>query len=655
LEGAPKAPETKPNTSSESPPLPALSAGQGDVLRAALDAVRAGQGARALTIRKSLKDPIDRKIIDWRLARSGDPAVSSEFITKFTISAPHWPSQTLLRRRAEQALARTRPPAEKVIAAFKGTEPLSVAGKRLLAKAHLKSGNKAKARTLVRQMWHTEQLSAREEKWILEDFKSLLKNADHKRRADMLLYKERANGALRVARYLTKDQRKLVDARIAVIRKSKKAGSLLKAVPRSQRSDPGYYYARIKYLRRKGKDKEAIKMMLRAPTKQADLVGGDAWWVERRIVSREALDLNQPRKAYEIAAAHGAVGPARFTEAEFHAGWYALRFLNDPKRAHKHFLAIEKIAKTPITRSRAFYWLGRTAEARKDRSQAQKYFQQAAEYKTAFYGQLAREKLGEKKLGLNGIPKPDAADRAAFAGNELVIAIKRLEAAKHESLTVHFYRTLGKTLNSPGELVLVTQMAKEYGRHRLALMVGKLAVARGVDAHLLAFPTTAIPKKAKVKEDVGKPVVYAIARQESAFNPQAISTAGARGLLQLMPATARETAKRAGISYSKKRLTSDPAYNATLGAAHLGDLLEAFNGSYVLTFAAYNAGSSRSYKWMKEYGDPRTNQVDTIDWIERIPFTETRNYVQRIMENLVIYRARFERDTLQITKDLKRG
>lgn len=643
------------SSATNSTSLPALKGGDSERLRAALRAIGAGNISEARSIRKSLKDPIDRKIVDWRLARSGSPGVSSEFITRFTVAAPNWPSQKLLRRRAEQALAREKPPADKVINAFRGLTPLSASGTMLLADAFLKKGDKSKARALITKLWRTETLSSSLEKRILAKYGSLLKRADHKARADMLLYDDRANGALRVARHLSRDQRKLMDAWIAVIRKSKKAAALLKAVPRSQHSDPAYSFAQIKYLRRAKKDKEAIKVMLGAPSKKSALIDGDEWWVERRIVSRLALDMGRARDAYKIAAAHGAESPAKRAEAEFHAGWYALRFVKNPKQAQPHFREIEKIGKTPITRSRALYWLGRTAEARNDKSAAKAHYQAAAEYKTAFYGQLAREKLGKSRLGLTSAPKPTQRDRTAFARNELVLAIQRLENAKFGELTPQFYRTLGKTLNNPGELALVTQMAQSTGRHQIALMVGKTAVSRGVDADLLAFPTAAIPRKAKVHKDVGKPVVYAIARQESAFNPQAISSAGARGLLQLMPATARATAKKAGLSYSKGRLTSDAAYNATLGAAHLGELLESFNGSYVLTFAAYNAGSSRSHKWMKAYGDPRTNRVDTIDWIERIPFTETRNYVQRIMENLVIYRARFERDKLQITKDLKRG
>ncbi len=635
--------------------LPGYVSGDPKKLRAALTAVQDRQIARAISLRRSMSDPIDRRIVDWLLARTRDPAVTSDFIKQFRRDLAHWPSQDLLQRRTEQALYRERPPARTVIAAFRDQPPKSTAGALLLAAAYRDEGKTRQARDVISRLWRTERLSASEERQVLAQFKSLLKREDHRVRAHMLLYDDRARGALRVASYLSSDQRKLINAWIAVIRKNRKANALLKAVPKSQRAQPGYVFARIKQARRARDEDLAIKLMLNAPTKASALIDPDEWWVQRRIVSRMALDQNRPRDAYKIASVHSAKSPARYAEGEFHAGWYALRFLNDPARARGHFANIEKVGKTPITRSRAFYWLGRSAEAAGKRSEARSYYRQAAQYKSAFYGQLAQEKLGSNRLGLGNVPKPSRRDREAFTKNELVIAIRRLEAAGFGQYTVQFYRTLAKSLTNPGELALVIQLAQTHERHSHALMVGKLAVSSGVDAHLLAFPVEAIPAKAKIGRDVGKPIVYAIARQESAFNPRAISPAGARGLLQLMPATARATARQVGLGYSKSRLTSDPAYNTTLGAAHLGVLLDEFNGSYILTFAAYNAGGSRSHKWMKKYGDPRTDAVDVVDWIERIPFTETRNYVQRIMENLVMYRARFERDRLQITQDLKKG
>ncbi|MEM8812892.1 MAG: hypothetical protein AAGF59_09765, partial [Pseudomonadota bacterium] len=381
-------------TTSESISVPRLSAGDPGSLRAALDAVANGRGAQAIGMRDGLRDPIDRKIIDWRLARSGDSAVSSAFITQFAIAEPDWPSQKLLRRRAEQALAREKPAPARVLQAFKGLEPVSTRGTLLLARAHEARGDKKSARALVRDLWRTERLSAAEEKSILSEFKSNLTREDHKVRVHMFLYDDRTKAALRTAVFLNGDQRKLVDAWVAVVRKSSKANALLKAVPQSQRSEPGYVFARVKYLRRNKQEEAAIKALLDAPTKAGTLIDPDEWWVERRIVSRMALDRNRARDAYRIASAHSAESPARFAEAEFHAGWYALRFLNDPGRAQRHFQEIEKIGKTPITRSRAFYWLGRAAEAQGKNGDSRRFYRAAAEYKTAFYGQLAKEKLG---------------------------------------------------------------------------------------------------------------------------------------------------------------------------------------------------------------------------------------------------------------------
>ena len=290
----------------------------------------------------------------------------------------------------------------------------------------------------------------------------------------------------------------------------------------------------------------------------------------------------------------------------------------------------------------------------RDRDAANTHFERAAAYPATFYGQLAMARLGRTLIALSQPPRPDSAVRQRFAGRELVQVIQHLTAAGEDDRAGLFYRHLADTLADPAEIALLAAMAEDAGKHQIALQIGVFATARGLPVGALAFPTAAIPASAKTS-GVEKPVVYAIARQESAFNPQAVSQAGARGLLQLMPATAKETAKAIGVSYSRDRLTSDAGYNATLGAAHLGGLVNDFGGSYVMTFAAYNAGASRVTEWVKLHGDPRDPKVDVVNWIELIPFTETRNYVQRIMENLQVYRARLQSAPLVIEADLKRG
>jgi len=341
-------------------------------------------------------------------------------------------------------------------------------------------------------------------------------------------------------------------------------------------------------------------------------------------------------------------------EAEFHAGWYALEYLHDPVTATGHFANIAAISTLPLSLSRAEYWLGRASEAAGDRATATDHYQRAAAYPTTFYGQLATSKLGGKALHLPPPPAPTAADQQNFEARELVKVIRHLDAVGYDNRTPIFFRTLAEQVTSPGEIALLTRLADDENNHQLALQLAKTAVSRGIPADALAFPTTAIPQTAATP-GIDRAVVFAVARQESAFNPAAISSAGARGLLQLMPATAKITAKAIGLPYDKSRLTSDPGYNATLGAAHLGDLVDNFGGSYVMTFAAYNAGASRVNQWVQQYGDPRDPKTDVVNWIESIPFTETRNYVQRLMENLEVYRARFGSSALTIDADLRRG
>ncbi|MBN9000083.1 MAG: transglycosylase SLT domain-containing protein [Rhizobiales bacterium] len=394
--------------------------------------------------------------------------------------------------------------------------------------------------------------------------------------------------------------------------------------------------------------------MLQAPRDPAKLVDPDAWWIERRVISRELLDLGDPRTAYKIVAEHSAESSSNQADAEFHAGWYALRFLNDPATARRHFAAIQAVSTMPLSQSRAEYWLGRSAEALGDKAEATAQYRRGAAYPTTFYGQLSAARLGMKQLVLSNPPQADAATKKRFASREMVQAIQRFTAAGYEDRALAFYNQLADTLTNPSEIALLAQMAEKSGKHQVALQIGKKAYARGLPVETLAFPTAAIPRNVKTTS-IEKSVVYAIARQESAFNPGAVSRAGALGLLQLMPGTAKMVAKSAGVPYNAKRLTSDPGYNATLGAAHLADLVGDFNGSYIMSFAAYNAGKSRVMKWVAQYGDPRSADVDAVDWIERIPFYETRNYVQRCTENLQVYRARLGEPALVINQDLRRG
>ncbi|HXV28893.1 MAG TPA: lytic transglycosylase domain-containing protein, partial [Sinorhizobium sp.] len=332
--------------------------------------------------------------------------------------------------------------------------------------------------------------------------------------------------------------------------------------------------------------------------------------------------------------------------------WYALRGLEDPTTAARHFRRILDASGRPISASRAWYWLGRAAEAGGPGASAD-YFANAARYPGTFYGQLAAARLGLSALNV-AYPSPTPEDRARFEGREAVRAIDRLEAAGHGWRADSLYRALAEELTSAGELAILAARAEKTRDHQLSLQVGKIAFGRGIDVAALAFPLGVIPSSANI-DGAGKALAYAIARQESAFNPAAVSPANARGLLQLLPTTAKGVAGRYGLAYSKDRLTSDAGYNATLGAHYLGEQIDSFGGSYILTFIAYNAGPRRVPQWIERYGDPRGGPIDeVVDWIERIPFEETRNYVQRVMENYQVYKSRLGQKA-DIVSDLRLG
>jgi soluble lytic murein transglycosylase len=619
-------------------------------LKAGLDALAAGDVMAAGIVRDGLAPTaLDRHILQWAIAMFGGSQVSSSDIEAAAQTLIDWPGTETLRRNAERALAREKPDPATVVAAFSGSMPQTLAGTVLLARAELSLGNPDAARAVLSPFWRKQKLEPGDEAAVIREFGKIIPAADHRFRMERMLYAERARSADRVAALAGASE--LAAAWSAVLRGDSNAGKLLDAVPADQRS-AGFYFAEAKYLRRNHRFAEAAAAMLKAPGDAAALVDPDAWWIERRVLSRELVDAGDMPTAYKIVAAHAGESPANAVDAEFHAGWYAFRGLNDPQTGARHFARIAAIADGPISRARGYYWLGRAAEAGGP-GDAEAYYKLAAGYPTAFYGQLAAQKIGRTHIAL-GSPEATQAEKLSFAGHESVHAIRRLEQAGYDRYADMLYRDLATQLGSAGQLALLTGMAEQRGDHYLALRIAKLAASRGIDIGALAHPVGAIPTTADMSS-AGEALAYAIARQESEFNVGAVSGAGARGLLQLLPGTARDVAKRAGLPYSQERLTTDAGYNATLGAAFLGEQLGRFDGSYVLTFAGYNAGPRRAREWVNRYGDPRGKDIDTVvDWIERIPYSETRSYVQRVMENYQVYKMRLA-GSFDIVADLCNG
>ena len=626
------------------------SSGDVSVLRDGLEAVSRGDIPAARAVRDGIAaNALDRTILEWAIALSGSNAVSSAEINRATTLLAGWPGMAALRRNTERALYDERPDPDTVIDAFAGHPPETTKGVIALARAYMDKDDTDAAIAAVAPFWRIEKLSAKDELLILQEFGALIPVSDHRFRMERMLHADRFSAAARVSGFAKAAE--LADAWEAVTRNAKDADRLLEAVPLDQRS-AGYVFAQAKRLRRTGHFKQAAATMAKAPKDAVALVDPDAWWVERRVLSRELLDIGETRGAYEVAAAHSAESPTDAADAEFHAGWYALRGLRDAKTAATHFNRIIDIADGPISLARAYYWLGRAAEAGGP-GEAVAFYEKAATYGTAFYGQLAASKLGRGTISAPA-PEPSMADRASFTNRVAVRAIERLERADQTWRADILYRDLASELTSPGELALLAAMAEARGNHYLALRIGKIAAARGIDIGALTHPVGAIPLEARIS-GAGQALAYAVARQESEFNVSAKSGAGALGLLQLLPGTAKEMARKAGLSYEKGRLTTDAGYNATLGAAFLSEQLDRFDGSYILTFAGYNAGPRRALDWMERYGDPRGKDIETVvDWIERIPFTETRGYVQRVMENYQVYKMRLT-GRADIASDLIEG
>ena len=651
--GSIKPAQTSPNRQIVQAPVsvgstPSISASRGS-LRQGLEAISKKDISKALSIRQGMAGgSLDRKILAWAIALSGQSGVSSSDIANISSALSTWPGQGAMRRNSEAAMSREGLNARSVVQAFGKQKPASLTGAILLTKAHLTLGNKKLANQIIAPFWHHDKLSKKKEAKILGSVGNALTRKDHRIRMHYMFYRGRSSTANRVANRA--EQVSLARARSAVNKRSSSAGKSLASVAAASRKDPGYLFSKIQHLRRAEKYKQAARLMKSAPRDAKSLVHPDEWWVERRIISRALLDFGEYSLAYKLASEHSAQSKTKRAEAEFHAGWYALRFLKKKRLAHKHFAQILNISSTPISQARAYYWMARASSG----SKARKYFKSASKHKGTYYGQLASVKLGQRKISVNRA-RPGVGERARFKSNEFVKAITKLEANGYGWRADVLYRHLAKTLGSAGEISLLSARAEKKGNRNLALQIGKIAYRRGLPVITSSWPIGAIPSSAKIG-NTGRALAYSIARQESGFNHKAVSGANARGLLQLLPGTAKLMAKKTGLAYSYKKLTRDPAYNATLGSAYLSQQLSNFNGSYILTFAGYNAGPGRAKKWIAKYGDPRGQPLDkVVDWVERIPYTETRNYVQRVMENMQVYKARIGNSRLEIDKDLVQG
>ena len=660
------APPKEPSAATATPPLaippPAttiITAAAIDIaaVKRAIEMVRRHKQSDANETRNGISDPVAKKLVEWAILRSDDSGADFSQYTAFIAANPKWPSIVTLRRKAEATAWQERPDTSKVHAFLTQWPPLSAKGRLAMARAMLARGDRKGADALVREIWRYDSLSQEVESQVLEAFGDLLTRDDHKARMDRRLYdKTDTDAGVRAAQRLGGNEPAIARARLAMLNKGGNK-ALLDAVAAAARHDIGYKFARIQMLRRAEQLAEAVTLIKTIPSPLDKSHDPDEWWIERRVLARALLDSGDANNAYQVV--RDATRPDRDNyraEHQFMAGWIALRFLNNPSTAQAHFSKVAEGNDNPIALARSAYWMGRAAEAMNRLPEARAHYHQAARHPTAYYGQIARAKAGLGELVLNPFPSLSSEQRAKTAQSDVVRAAELLYAVEARDLAWTMMADLGDKSDDPATLAVLAELTAKYRDARGMLLLGKLALGRGYALDHAAFPTIGVPRYDPIGPPVEPALVYAIVRQESWFNPKTISSANALGLMQVTPPAGRYVAKKFSVAFDQNRLLNDMAYNVQIGAAELGDVIKDYRGSYILAFVAYNAGRGRVRDWIARFGDPRDPKVDPVDWVERIPFSETRNYVQRVMENVQVYRVRFGGGSkLLIEADLRRG
>ena len=589
------------------------------------------QYERGLALSTQRSHPLADKIIRWiDLGRRNTDRDFQE-IAAFIEANPNWPGLFSLYRNAELRMPQDLPWRD-VVAWFAAQPPITGEGALRHVAALWDSGQAEAARAAARLYWVTVDFDAGDETKFHGLFKTLLTEDLEVERLERLLWDQRTTATRRQIQRVPPGPAALARARLALIQNRPGVDALIERVPARLRSDPGLSYERAVWRRKRGRFEGVTELLDTLPD---DIPHAAAWWRLRNWVFWRALDRNDFQLAYRISAAHGNDEGIAFADGEWQAGWTALTYLNRPADALEHFQRLHDGVSSDISKSRGAFWAGE-ATAKLGRAEAARdWYERAADYPATFYGQLAAQRISvarsASRTPLLVIP---AARRDAFESRDTVQAVRLLGQLGQPRLQNLFVARLRQDAEDLIDYRLIIELANDVDRHDLALRTAKSARRNGKDLDALLYPRRALP----IGPAPEPALVLAVMRQESEFYPKARSPVGALGLMQLMPATARHVARNMGIPFNRARLTDDPDYNIRLGQAYLKELLERFDGSYILALAAYNAGPSRVESWIDLFGDPRAPSADPINWIERIPFSETRNYVQRILESLVVYR-----------------
>ena len=587
---------------------------------------------RVEDLRARLDDPLARDLVDWMRLRGKQGSFAD--CRAFSVRNADWPGMPLLRQRCEASIPRGSNPAD-VIAYFDAQAPRTGTGSLRLAEAYIRQGNGVKAAAELQRGWLNFNMDDEEHAAFVERNAATIRDL-HEARLDMLLWRDSRAAIARTLPLVSAEYRLLAEARSALRRDQTGVDDLINAVPEDLQADPGLAFERFLWRARKGRD-DAVDIILERSISAESLGKPSEWAARRRTLARQLMRDKNYAQAYSVASSHYLTKGSDFADLEWLSGFIALRYLDAPGQALEHFRVFEAAVATPISLGRAGYWTGRAHEALGDADAARAAYAFGARYQSSFYGQLAAAKADLP-------PPPDMAGsyrfpdwrQASFNGTAVFEAARLLHRAGLRDLSERFFVHLAET-RTRQEQGQLGELALELEDPHIALMLAKEAARQGMELYKTYFP---IATPAGMDLPVDEAFALSIARRESEFDPVVVSPAGARGLMQLMPGTAREVAGKIGEPYALGRLRTDPAYNARLGAAYLAELSARYEANPVLMSIAYNAGPSRADRWMAQFGDPRDPAIDIIDWIENIPFRETRNYVMRVTESFMPYRAR---------------
>ena len=611
---------------------------------AALGLVLEGKALEGFERADGLNDIAERRAAQWAAIHLHPDRIAPADILAFMREAPAYGGPQIMLARLETALD-AADYAFDPIDAFAGLEPRSARARLALARAQLEAGDRDAATATVRPLWTETVLDETLEAAILAGFDDLLTPEDHWARAGMLMMHDRIRAVERIADRLTPAQVTLLEARAATARNQRDGRAVLDRVDRSLREHPVYIYTRAQRARAAELYDQAADWLARQPE---DAPESTLWWNERRLVAENLLAAGDAERAFEVVSGFSQGTPARMVEARFLGGFIAMVHLDDPARASGQFRSMTEHATIPDSITQANFWLARAEIALGNFEAADRAYGRAAQFPLVYYGQLART-----ELGLNGLPQrplPDELLPPTALASEILRAVNLLAANEGPGLASVLLRQFGVSASAPGDRIAAARLAERLGLHNVTIAIADAAERAGMPMDEFSFTRAGLPSGARFAAE--RAAVFAVARQESLFQRDAVSHAGARGLMQLMPGTAREVAGQLGLDYAAARLTSDPGYNVLLGSTYLSTQLERYSGSLLLAAAAYNAGPGNANRWLTRFGDPRGG-VDPIVWVEQIPFQETRKYVQRVLGNYLVYRHLLGEDPITVADAMR--